>query len=468
MTILDTIVASKKEEIKKLYATFDVDILRTLAAPAPRSFYGELAAAAEKKEPFFITEFKRKSPSEGWIDQHADLPAQITAYSRAGARAISVLTDEPFFGGTYNDLRAAYTVVSALPEHQRPLLLQKDFVLDPIQIYLARQAGADMILLIAAILPPERLLELYRVAESLKMGVIVEVHDAEELDAVQHIDFPVLGVNNRDLKTFRTALNRVNVLAKSAGNRFVIAESGLHYPRDFRIVRNVASGFLIGTSLMRKAAADASVQQDEHLLEKMFAPQSQRLLLKACGIRTADLLRADTADWVGVNFSPVSKRRMDTAILEQLPALPDNAVAVFYKNSMEEIAAITQRFPFKTIQLYAGDVTPEQVRALRKKVILAVQVRSQSDLDCVEDYASDVDLFILDGAVPGSGQTISATIPTDFPYPFLLAGGLHAGNLDRLTLYPNCIGADIASGIETDGRVDEGKIQDIVKYFALS
>jgi len=460
MNILIEIVASKKQEIRQLYQQHDPEVLKSLTLPTLRSFEAELSSARSQRRPFFITEFKRKSPSEDWIDRDANLAEQIELYARAGAGAISVLTDTPFFGGTYDDLRRAAVTLSALPEGaHRPLLLQKDFVLDPIQIYLARQAGADLILLIAAILSAEQLEALRQTAASLGMGALIEVHDAGELEKVQHLNFPVLGINNRDLKTFRTALNRVNVLARAARGRYVIAESGLHHARDFRIVRR-ADGFLIGTSLMRHRAHSEELP-GEQMLQTMFAPRDHRPLLKACGIRTADLLTASTADWIGINFSPMSKRRINLAVLDQASALPANAVAVFYKNSIEEVNVILAQYPFKTVQLYAGDMTPEQVRSIKKKVILAVSVRSEVDLKIVEDYASDVDMFILDGAAPGSGQRIGANIPGDFPYPFLLAGGIHLDNLDLIRNYQNCIGVDIASGIETDGMVDSDKIREI-------
>lgn len=462
MNILTEIVASKKQEIRQLYKQYDPETLKSLTLPTQRSFEAALSTARSQRRPFFITEFKRKSPSEGWIDKDANLPAQIELYARAGAGAISVLTDEPFFGGHYDDLRRAAATLAALPEGaNRPLLLQKDFILDPIQIYLARQAGADLILLIAAILTAEELESLRQVAASLGMGALVEVHDAAELDTIQHLNFPILGINNRDLKTFRTALNRVNVLARQAKGRYIIAESGLHHARDFRIVRR-ADGFLIGTSLMRLRAA-GHLTSEEQMLQSQFAPRDHRPLFKACGIRTADLLTTSTADWIGINFSPVSKRRMDPAVLDSCKTLPANAVAVFYKNSLEEINAILERYPFQTIQLYASDITPDQVRSLRKKVILALSVRSEADLNVVEDYASDVDMFILDGAAPGSGQRIGANIPTDFPYPFLLAGGIHAANLHLVHNYENCIGVDIASGIETDNVADAEKISEIRK-----
>ena len=320
MNILKQIVESKKLEIEALYIRYDLRELQASAVLKPSEvypqFYQRLAEARKAGEPFFIAEFKRKSPSEGWINQNADLPGQIQFYTQAGASAISILTDEPFFGGNYDDLKQARSIINAqqstvnaqqsivnaqqstvnaqqstvntqqsIVKAQQsivntPLLLQKDFILDPIQIYLAKRLGADLILLIAAILEPEQLDALRKTAESIGLGVLVEVHDAEELKKIQHLDFQVLGINNRDLKTFRTSLNRVNVLALTLRKetRFVIAESGVLDYRHFQMVQH-ADGFLIGTGLMRESKDDLVFRLTDYF-------QSQgRLLFKACGSR---------------------------------------------------------------------------------------------------------------------------------------------------------------------------------------
>lgn len=497
-SILDSIVAQKKLEIKRLYETYDLEQLKKETPPTETTplFYTALASAKAKRQPFFIAEFKRKSPSEGWINRDADLKEQVKTYARAGAGAISVLTDTEFFGGSYEDLKLAKeTILSPIAAKAGALLLQKDFLIDPIQIYLAKQHGADLILLIAAILEPERLEFLRLLAESIGLGVLVEVHDREELGRIQHLDFPVLGINNRDLKTFRTSLNRVNVLARQARGRFVIAESGVKSYRDFQIVRK-ADGFLIGTGLMNTPPGPTAPPSllIGGLSGAYFA--DGRFLFKACGIRTPEVLKDCAADFIGVNFSPVSKRNpspgpgpkwegglMDSIVYfftgferrmvdgdegsGETLGIGANVVAVFYRNSEAEIREILGRFPFQNVQLYADDVTPEFVRSIRKKVFLACRVRETTDLQQIEAFASDVDMFILDGAVPGSGQLISAEIPFDFPYPFLLAGGLHEENLDQILLYENCIGVDIASGIETDGQVDLAKIGAIQRRLQL-
>lgn len=443
MSVLHKIVAHKQEEIRQLHEEYNLRGLKAVVNPTKRSFYREVRDA---DGPFWICEFKRKSPSEGWIAQHANVSEQVSAYAAAGAKAVSVLTDKAFFGGSYDDLKKAAETFKKLPN--APLLLQKDFILDEIQIYLARLSGADMILLIAAILEPDQLETLRSVAESLGMGALVEVHDEQELEKIQHLDFPVLGVNNRDLKTFRTSLNRVNVVKSKAGNRHIISESGIHDYRDFAAVKN-ADGFLIGTGLMRQGASALAT----------LPPQSP--LLKACGIRTGELLREDTADFTGVNFSPVSKRKMSPEVLDNVK-IPRNAVAVFYQNTEKEIKTILDKYPFQRVQLYAGDVSLKFIRSLKKKVILAVRIQSPDDIQQALAYAADVDFFILDGPAPGSGTQADMTvIPADFPYPFLLAGGVHADNVHVISRFENCIGVDVASGIERDGVVDEGKIRQL-------
>jgi indole-3-glycerol phosphate synthase/phosphoribosylanthranilate isomerase/anthranilate synthase/indole-3-glycerol phosphate synthase/phosphoribosylanthranilate isomerase len=468
MSILDQIVASKRTEIEGLYREHDLSVLISgcYTVQDEPLFYQRLAFSKAIGKPFFISEFKRKSPSEGWIHQDANLPDQIRAYAKAGAGAISVLTDEPFFGGTYEDLKLARQTLKEFSDP--PLLLQKEFILDPIQIYLAKLAGADLILLIAAILEPEKLEQLFQTATSIGLGVLVEVHDAEELGKVQHLEFPVLGVNNRDLKTFRTALNRVNTLRSDAKGRYLISESGVLNHGHFQMVKH-ADGFLIGTGLMMKQPALAETFDDH------FHHQG-KWLFKACGIRTAEIMQqlesGHDVDFIGINFSPVSKRKLTPDAFEAFkPAGYSRLVAVFYQNSEEEILGILKRFPFKTIQLYAGDVTPEFVRSLKVRVILAVKTPTELPNavimeTLVEPYAADVDCFILDGAQPGAGVRIEGNLPEQFPYPFLLAGGLHETNLDAAGVYGQCIGVDIASGIESMGEVDFEKIQRIGQALA--
>ncbi len=453
MNILDRIVAYKKNEVKELHQQHDIEKLKAEVKPSPISLYETIQKKRANGDYFIITEFKRKSPSEGWINQDLKVDEQVNDYKQKGASAVSVLTDTPSFGGGYADLEVA----SKALEGSGLLVLQKDFIIDQIQIYLARKHGANMILLIASILSAKEMGELKAVAESLNMGILAEVHSIAEYEKIADLKFPVVGVNNRNLGNFKTAINCCNYIAKNIDfEGFMIAESGIASELDLRIAQQNASGFLIGTSLMRNAKS-----------LDFKALKNKKYFFKACGIRTRELIDLETADLVGVNFSPISKRRIDEeklrSWLEEGSKMPANAVAVFKENARKEVHEVVANYGFHYVQLYADDFEPDFVAQIKQKVILAISIQTEKDLELAEQYAPFIDLFILDGAKPGSGEAIESNIPKDFPYPFLLAGGMNANNLHRLQQYDNCIGVDMASGIETDREIDESKIADVKK-----
>jgi indole-3-glycerol phosphate synthase/phosphoribosylanthranilate isomerase len=453
MNILDRIVAYKKDEVSALHQQHDIEKLKAEIKPSPISLYETIREKRQRGDYFIITEFKRKSPSEGWINQDLKVDEQVTGYQKKGASAVSVLTDTPSFGGGYTDLEVASKALKG----SGLLVLQKDFIIDPIQIYLARKHGANMILLIASILSAKEMGELKTVAESLNMGVLAEVHSIEEFEKIASLKFPVVGVNNRNLGNFKTAINCCNYIVRNIDfDGFMIAESGIASELDLRITQQNASGFLIGTSLMRNAKS----LDFKSLTNKKY-------FFKACGIRTRELIELETADLVGINFSPISKRRIDEgklrSWLDEGSKMPANAVAVFKENARKEVHEVVTNYGFHYVQLYADDFAPDFIAQIKQKVILAISIQSEKDLELAEQYAPFIDLFILDGAKPGSGELIESTIPKDFPYPFLLAGGMNSTNLNRLQQYDNCIGVDMASGVETTGEIDDSKITAVKK-----
>jgi indole-3-glycerol phosphate synthase len=217
---------------------------RAAAAAAPRGFRRALLG----RGPRVIAELKRRSPSKGEIRPDFDPVAIALAYQSGGAAALSVLTDERYFGGSLAVLEAV-RAATALP------LLRKDFVIDAYQIDEARVAGADAVLLIVAALAPGALAPLYEYARSLGLDVLVEVHDEAELDIAKGIGADLIGINNRDLETFVTDLAVTERLAKRVPQgALVVAESGIFGPEDVaRLARAGASAFLVGESLMREA-----------------------------------------------------------------------------------------------------------------------------------------------------------------------------------------------------------------------
>jgi indole-3-glycerol phosphate synthase len=252
-TILDEIVDWKRREVarrKRALSLADIqaDIAR---APTPRS----LVDALRRPGVSLVAEIKRASPSKGLLRPDLDPAALAREYEANGARAISVLTDQHFFRGCLGHLRAVRKAVR-LP------VLRKDFILDPYQVYEARAAGADAVLLIVAALGDAELDSLYRLVRHLGMDALVEVHDEVELERALAIEPRIVGVNNRDLRTFEVDLETTARLrARVPGYVALVAESGVHTPDDVaRLVAMGADAMLVGEALVRAEDAGAKVR----------------------------------------------------------------------------------------------------------------------------------------------------------------------------------------------------------------
>jgi indole-3-glycerol phosphate synthase len=249
-TILQKIVEVKRAELEALAARESFDSLRARMAdaPAPRGFLAALLRRTERVA--LIAEVKKASPSKGVIRADFDPVWIAQRYAAGGADCLSVLTDEQFFQGSLDYLRAVRAAVE-LP------ILRKDFTIDSLQLYEARAAGADAILLIAACLDPHHLVDLHSEAQSIGLDVLVEIHDREEWDALLAAGarFPLVGVNNRNLHTFDVTLDTTKHLALPVleSAELLVAESGIFTPQDVAELRAVGAGaILVGESLMRQ------------------------------------------------------------------------------------------------------------------------------------------------------------------------------------------------------------------------
>jgi indole-3-glycerol phosphate synthase len=247
MTILEEILENKRREVADAKVRVAPEGLRALARDRkdpPRGFRSVLASAPR---PRIIAEIKRRSPSRGEIRVDFDPVACAKMYSDAGAAALSVLTDERYFGGRLEHLSRVRRAVP-LP------ILRKDFVIDPYQIDEAAAAGADAVLLIVAALDSAELVSLREHAESLGLDAFVEVHDEHELDAALKSGADLLGINNRDLRSFEVDLGVTERLApKVAGEGLVVAESGIFTHDQIRALERAgADAFLVGEALMRE------------------------------------------------------------------------------------------------------------------------------------------------------------------------------------------------------------------------
>jgi len=260
MTILDQIIASKKREValKKAVVSMqqleNTDLFNTKTNSLSKSIINS---------PFgIITEHKRRSPSKATINNRFSVEEIVKGYENGGASGISVLTDTQYFGGSLDDLILARAAV-------RTPLLRKEFIIDEYQILEAKASGADAILLIAAVLTREEIKSLSEFAQSIALEVLLEVHNLEELEKSTMPSLDIIGVNNRNLKTFEISLlNSVDLVTQIPDDFVKISESGLSKIEDIRLLKSIGfQGFLIGENFMKADNPGASLEQFIHQLK---------------------------------------------------------------------------------------------------------------------------------------------------------------------------------------------------------
>jgi len=259
--ILQTILARKAEEVAQRRAQRPLEELQAALASAPpvRGFVRALQAAVANGDPAVIAEVKKASPSKGVIRPDFR-PADIAvSYEFGGASCLSVLTDVDFFQGADAYLQQAREACT-LP------VLRKDFVVDPYQIYESRAMGADCVLLIAACLDDAQMAEMEQIAHSLDMAVLVEVHDGAELDRALRLKTPLVGINNRNLRSFEVSIQTTLDLQKNVpADRLLVTESGIGSREDVKAMRDAGiHGFLVGEAFMR-------AKEPGEALAKLFA-----------------------------------------------------------------------------------------------------------------------------------------------------------------------------------------------------
>jgi len=255
--VLDRICADKRQHVAERRTAVPLEEIekRALSGPRPRGFADKLAACAASQRYGLIAEIKKASPSKGLIRENFAPAALARAYQAGGATCLSVLTDMPYFQGR-DEYLAAARMATVLP------VLRKDFILDPYQVFESRAIGADCILLIMAALEDGEARDLENLAIKLDLDVLIEVHDADELERALKLQSRLIGINNRNLKTLDVDLATTESLApKVPDDRIVISESGLHTPEDMaRMAQAGAWCFLVGESLMRQDDVTAATR----------------------------------------------------------------------------------------------------------------------------------------------------------------------------------------------------------------
>lgn len=440
-TVLHKIVQDKAVWVEARKAQQPLASFQNDIEPATRSFYDALQGARTA----FILECKKASPSKGVIREDFD-PAAIAAVYRHYASAVSVLTDEKYFHGSFDFL----PIVSAALT--QPVLC-KDFIIDPWQIYLARYYQADAILLMLSVLDDAAYRQLAAVAHSLKMGVLTEVSNEEELERAIALEAKVVGINNRDLRDLSIDLNRTRQLAPRLSHGVtVISESGIDSYAHIRELSHFANGFLIGSALMGEADLNSAVR---------------RVLLgdnKVCGLTRAEDARAAYeagAMYGGIIFAAGSPRQVDIDQARSvITGAPLRYVGVFRNAAVSDVVTKACELQLAAVQLH-GDEDRAYVAELRQALPAPIKIWKAMSIKSAlpaRDWPH-VDRYVFDNGTGGSGERFDWSLLKDQDLSnVLLAGGLGADNSVEAAQL-GCAGLDFNSGVErTPGIKESSKI----------
>ncbi len=464
--ILDDIVKAKTERLKRHKANISEEEMKRLALESKRksiSFYDAL----KKDGLSIIGEFKKASPSHGKMNSKIDLASRIKCYN-AAVDAISCLTEEDYFNGGVDYLKQI-RAMTQLP------IIRKDFIIDEYQVYEAKVIGADAILLIAAILDDEKFKQLYDLAYSLGLDVLCEVHDENEMLRMINLNVKIIGINNRNLKTFEVSLETTKRLAAMAPKGTVlVSESGVLNNDDIRVLKlSGADALLIGTAFM-----EAENPEELALEWKKIYNERQGIgtKVKICGItsvKEAEYLNTYKADYAGmVIFYEKSKRNIDIVQAKSIIAALDNnikSVAVVVSPDIEQAEAVKEA-GFDYIQIHGG-LEEEVYENIKMPIIRAVNINAAEnpnqkaqkiEQDLTNILKKDkICAVLLDSKTPGSGNTFDWNIAAaarqlalESGKKFWLAGGLDKDNVGEAIKIVSPDVVDTSSGVEYDAVIE--------------
>lgn len=424
MTILDEILAHKVKEIQTL------EYKRKQPERKIQSLIERLADAVDIA---IIAEIKRGSPSKGYFAKTLDIPKQIMLYNQH-ASCISVLTDNKFFFGSYEDLRQVRALTD-LP------ILCKDFIIDERQIDQAYADGADVILLIAKALTVEKLEALLTYAHALHMEVLIEISSMTEFQSIEHLPFSLAGINNRNLDDFSISYENTVSLAQhiQSTGRYVISESGIQSRLDILKLRGHIDGVLIGEALVKTPA-----------LLPTLTFRKRPLKVKICGIQSTAIAQYldDKVEMIGIVLT-ASKRRINANTAKAIRGVVKVAalVGVFKGEDVETINDAIDAYGLDYVQLHE----PTSIASItlpHHRIICAVPYTQLERIDHP--------LILIDNHKPGSGKTFpldGLTYRLDQTY--ILAGGLMVDNLNQRLKDTRFTMVDVSSGVEHNHKKDK-------------
>ena len=475
MDFLSEIIEIKRRRVTAARARQPLEYLRKLAkgVRAGTASHRLATALSDSSRPNIIAEFKRRSPSKGKINERAEPESVAQMYESGGAAAISVLTEEDYFEGSLEDIRRV-RMTTSLP------ILRKDFIFDEYQVHESAAAGADALLLIVAALSDETLTRLRAIAEDeLGLDALVEVHTKQELDRAVKCGARLIGVNNRNLRTFKVSTDTSALLARAApANSILISESGLTPDEVRRLAAMGYKGFLVGEALMRAANP---VQAVRDFIGKPAPLPSRSVFTKICGITNlADATAAIEAgaDMLGFNFYHRSPRFIEPKAAQEIIAaiqssdLPIKSIGVFVNESVKDVVRIAAETKLDGIQLH-GDEGVEfcaelKTETLNQFVIKVFRTGQDVDFAKLEQHAADA--FMIDAYDPklrgGTGRTADCTLAREaaekLPRLFL-AGGLSPENVGDAIAAVRPYAVDACSSLEiSPGKKDHARLRQFV------
>jgi indole-3-glycerol phosphate synthase/phosphoribosylanthranilate isomerase len=474
-TVLERIVARTRERVALRRVELPLEQLR--ARPdrrGPRRSFAQAIARTDRVN--VIAEYKRRSPSRGVIREDLGPVEVAQAYEVGGAAALSVLTEEQSFGGSLHDLTEARHA-TLLPT------LRKDFIVDPYQVWEARDAGADALLLIVGALREGELRGLLATCAEAELDALVEVHDRDELERALAAGARIVGVNNRDLRTLEVRIATSFELAPLIPEGVLaVAESGIRRAHDVGALREAGyDAFLIGEHLMSSPDPGPALEAMAHEASAWRPGHRQawgapRALVKVCGItRIEDALMAARAgaDAIGLVFWPGSVRAVDPVTARRITrALPPFVlrVGVFVDASRETIEECVTACGLDLVQLH-GDEPPELPASLSRRALKALRVGPDFDASQVDPWLGRVAGVVLDtraeGSPGGTGRSFDWSLVAGLrdKVPFLmLAGGLTPENVAQAVAAVHPDAVDVSSGVEASpGRKDPARVRRFIE-----
>ncbi|WP_286272579.1 bifunctional indole-3-glycerol-phosphate synthase TrpC/phosphoribosylanthranilate isomerase TrpF [Thalassotalea hakodatensis] len=440
--VLEKIVANKRIEIEALKKQKPLATFVETLTPSTKNMYDALDRAKGHNGAGFILECKKASPSKGLIREDFDVLSICQTYDNYAA-AISVLTDEQYFQGNYEYL-------NIVTEHVSCPVLNKDFFIDPYQVYLARYYGADAILLMLSVLDDHEYQQLATIAEQLSLNILTEVSTEDELTRAIALDAKLIGINNRNLRDLSTDISRTFEFApKIPDDRIIISESGIYTNAQVRELAPAVDGFLVGSSVMAQQDIDLACR-------KLIYGEN-----KVCGLtsaKNAKLAVDSGALYGGLIFAEKSARfitqKQAEDIVTHVPSL--NYVGVFVNCDLAIVVESAKALNLYAVQLH-GDESALYIKELRQKLPESCQIWQAAKIEStlVTTSNPEVDHVILDGSEPGSGKAFNWQLITDSNLLFthcFLAGGLGPKTIKQalaLQTEQALFGLDINSGVES-------------------